>query len=125
MNIDLYQSALGVNADYKEAAGKLRDAMRLVAETQAAVDDTERQMVLVEADTLVSVTGGNESQRKAAATVALGENDGYRQLATVLRREKLALGVARAEVEYQETECQRLRSFLSLLSNAIVAAGAG
>lgn len=119
----LYQAALGVNGEYRDAAADLRTAVRKVGEIQEEIAKTERAMAVIEAAAVVNATGSNESQRKAAAAVDLAANNAYREMEALVSGLRTGLAAQRGEVEYQEAQCRRLHAMLGLLSNAIVAAG--
>ncbi len=86
--------------DWGSAIAALDAALTDAASARRDLADAEREADLLEARALLSITGSNESMRKAALAVALSESIPYQDITAEVRglRERLADAERRAAI---------------------------
>ncbi len=95
--------------DWDSAITALDAALTHAASARRDLADAEREADLLEARALLTITGSNESMRKAALTVALSESIPYQDITAEMRalREGLADAERRAEIARQRARLHR------------------
>ena len=96
--------------DWDSAIAALDAALADAAAARSDVADAEREADLLEARTLLGITGSNESMRKAALAVTLSESIAYQDITTEARAARERLADAERCVVILKERCRLHRS---------------
>lgn len=115
-----------VLADQAEAIGVTSRARAALVLREAGLADVQAEKVRVAAALTRSAyeTGRNDGERKALATEALAQSEGYARLAQVEREQVQQLGDAGATVEAAKEALRLEQARLAVVNNALDALAA-